>query len=80
MGGTDRSFIHRTPSECKQLTYLFSIPKGADIKIRVLKVDMESGLKILADPAPIVKHLEDKTIVSWSKQNLKAYDAYQFLW
>jgi len=76
----DRSFIHRTPSECKQLTYLFSIPKGADIKIRVLKVDMESGLKILADPAPIVKHLEDKTIVSWSKQNLKAYDAYQFLW
>jgi len=76
----DRSFIFRTPSECKQFTYLFSIPKGADIKIRVLKVDMDSGLKILAEPSPIVKHLEDKTIVSWSKQNLKAYDAYQFLW
>ena len=76
----DRVFLNRVPSDCKQLTYLFSIPKGVDIKIRVLKVDMESGLKILAEPSPIVKHLEDKTIVSWSKQNLKAYDAYQFQW
>ena len=76
----DRTFLNRVPSDCKQLTYLFSIPKGVDIKIRVLKVDMDTGLKILADPAPSVKHLEDKTIVSWSKQNLKAYDAYQFLW
>jgi len=76
----DRSFVFRTPSECKQFSYLFSIPKGADIKIRVLKVDMDSGLKILAEPSPTVKNLEDKTIVSWSKQNLKAYDAYQFQW
>jgi len=76
----DKSFVFRTPSECKQFSYLFSIPKGVDIKIRVLKVDMESGLKILAEPSPTVKHLEDKTIVSWSKQNLKAYDAYQFQW
>jgi hypothetical protein len=76
----DRTFLNRVPSDCKQLTYLFSIPKGVDIKTRVLKVDMDTGLKILADPAPVVKHLEDKTIVSWSKQNLKAYDAYQFLW
>jgi len=76
----DKSFVFRTPSECKQFSYIFSIPKGVDIKIRVLKVDMESGLKILAEPSPIVKHLEDKTIVSWSKQNLKAYDAYQFQW
>jgi hypothetical protein len=76
----EKTFVFRTPSDCKQFTYLFSIPKGTDIKIRVLKVDMDSGLKILADPSPIVKHLEDKTIVSWSKQNLKAYDAYQFQW
>jgi len=76
----DRAFVFRTPSECKQFTYLFSIPKGPEIKIRVLKVDMDSGLKILAEPSPTVKHLEDKTIVSWSKQNLKAYDAYQFQW
>jgi len=76
----DRSFVFRTPSECKQFSYLFSIPKGADIKIRVLKVDMDSGLKILAEPSPTVKNLEDKTIVSWAKQNLKAYDAYQFQW
>ena len=76
----DRTFLNRAPSDCKQLTYLFSIPKGVDIKVRVLKVDMDTGLKILADNAPVVKHLEDKTIVTWSKQNLKAYDAYQFLW
>ncbi|HXV66766.1 MAG TPA: hypothetical protein VD731_06050 [Nitrosopumilaceae archaeon] len=76
----DRNFLNRVPSDCKQLTYLFSIPKRSDIKIRVLKVDMDTGLKILADPAPLVKHLADKTIVSWSKQNLKAYDAYQFFW
>lgn len=76
----DRMFVFRTPSDCRQFTYLFSIPKGTDIKIRVLQVDMDSGLKILADPSPTVKHLEDKTIVSWSKQNLKAYDTYQFQW
>jgi hypothetical protein len=76
----DRNFLYRVPSDCKQLTYLFSIPKGADIKTRVLKVDLDTGLKILAEPAPVVKHLQDKTLVSWSKSNLKAYDAYQFLW
>jgi hypothetical protein len=76
----ERNFLYRVPTDCKQLTYLFSIPKGVDIKTRVLKVDLESGLKILAEPAPVVKHLHDKTVVIWSKSNLKAYDAYQFLW
>jgi hypothetical protein len=76
----DRNFLCRLPSDCKRLTYVFSIPNGVDIKTRVLRVDMESGLKILAEPAPVVKHLQAKTIVTWSKSNLKAHDAYQFLW
>ena len=51
-----------------------------DVSAAITAAESKGLIKILAEPAPIVKHLEDKTIVSWSKQNLKAYDAYQFLW
>ena len=76
----DRSFYYRVASDCKDFTYLFSISKEAQIKTRVLRVDAETGYRVYASPNPVVKYLDDKTVVSWSKNNLKAFDAYQFQW
>lgn len=76
----DRSFYYRVASDCKDFTYLFSISKEAQIKTRVLRVDAETGYRVYASPNPVVKYLDDKTVVSWSKSNLKAFDAYQFQW
>lgn len=76
----DRNFYYRVSSDCKEFTYLFSIPNGTEIKTRVLRVDAETGYRIYASPNPTVKYLDDKTIVNWSKTNLKAFDAYQFQW
>ena len=76
----ERNFLFRVPSDCREMTYLFSMPKGQDEQIRILKVDLETGLKVHADPPPHIKHVDDKIIVSWTKPNLKAFDAYQILW
>lgn len=76
----DRSFYYRVASDCKEFTYLFTISKEAQIKTRVLRVDAETGYRVYASPNPVVKYLDDKTVVSWSKTNLKAFDAYQFQW
>jgi hypothetical protein len=76
----EKNFLFRVPSDCKQMTYVFTIPKGHDSQIKVLKVDLDTGLKIHATPSPTIKHLEDVTLVSWSKDNLKAFDAYQIFW
>ena len=76
----DRSFFYRVASDCKEFTYLFTISKEAQIKTRVLRVDAETGYRVYASPNPIVKYLDDKTVVSWSKSNLKSFDAYQFQW
>jgi hypothetical protein len=76
----DRSFFYRVSSDCNQFTYLFSISKEAQIKTRALRVDPETGYRVYATPSPVVKYLDDKTVVNWSKKNLKSFDAYQFQW
>ena len=76
----ERTFFYKVPTECKLFTYNFSIPKGIDIKNRVLKVDSELGYKWNADPPASLKFLTDKTTIFWQGKNLKAFDAYQFDW
>ncbi len=76
----ERTFFYKVPTDCKLFTYNFSIPKGIDIKNRVLKVDSELGYKWNADPPASLKFLPDKTTISWQGKNLKAFDAYQFDW
>ncbi|GKS67806.1 hypothetical protein YTPLAS73_13530 [Nitrosarchaeum sp.] len=76
----EKNFLFRVPSDCKQMTYVFTIPKSYDSQIKVLKVDLDTGLRIHAVPSPTIKHLEDVTMVSWSKNNLKAFDTYQIFW
>ena len=42
-----RNFFYRFTSDCKELSYTCMIPKGVEEKNRILKVDTETGLKIL---------------------------------
>jgi hypothetical protein len=76
----ERNFFYRVASDCKLFTYLFTIQNGVEVKTRVLRVDAETGYRVYASPTPAVKFLEDKTVVNWSKTNLKAFDAYEFNW
>jgi len=76
----DRNFFYKIPTDCKQFTYKFTIPKGVDIKNRVLKVDTELGYKWVADPSPTIKYLPEGTVINWQGKNLKAFDGYRFEW
>jgi len=76
----DRNFFYKLPTDCKRFTYDFSIPSSVEVKNRVLKVDTELGYKWVAEPAPTIKYLKDKTVINWEGKNLKAFDAYKFEW
>jgi len=76
----ERMFFYKVPTDCKQLTYTFTIPKGIEIKNQALKVDAELGYKWNADPPATMKYLPDSTQISWVGKNLKAFDAYRFDW
>lgn len=76
----ERNFFYKVSSDCKQLRYYFAMPKGTDVKNRVLKIDPETGYKTHATPAAKVEYLKDRTEISWQKSNLSAYEAYRFEW
>lgn len=76
----ERNYFYKFASDCKQYKYLCSIPKGIEVRNRILKVDTETGYKVHATPTSTIKYLDDRTEISWGKANLKAYDAYQFEW
>ena len=76
----ERTFFYRFASDCKKFTYKFTIPKGTELKTKVLKVDSETGYKVHASPPPSVKYLDDRVEITWTKSNLRAYEAYQFNW
>ena len=77
---TDRNFFYRLPANCKKFQYSFSIPKGMDVKSRILGVNTELGEKWLADPAPKIRYLPKTTKIEWEKKNLQASDAFKFEW
>jgi len=76
----DRNFFYKFASDCKEFSYTCIIPKGIEIKNRILRVDNETGYKLYATPPAQIKYLDDKTSISWGKTNLKANDAYMFEW
>ena len=76
----ERNYFYKFASNCKEFSYLCTIPKGMELKTRILKVDTETGYKIHATPPPVVKQIDNVTSIEWKKENLHAYDAYQFEW
>ena len=76
----ERKFFYKLATDCKSFKYRFTIPKGIDVKNRILKVDTEMGQKWHATPAPKINYGKDITEITWEGKNLKAYDAYEFEW
>jgi hypothetical protein len=76
----ERTFFYKFASDCKSFKYYFTIDKNTELRNRVLKVDTETGYKILATPPPKLEYRDGKTHITWSKTNLRAHDGYQFDW
>jgi len=76
----DRHFFYRFASDCKKFNYMMTLPKGMPISQKVVKVDTETGDKTYASTPAVVKNLPDKYEISWSMQNLRAFEAYRFDW
>lgn len=76
----ERHFFYRFASDCKKFSYQLSMPKGIPINQKVVKVDTETGDKTYASTPAVVKNLPDKYEISWSMQNIRAFEAYRFDW
>lgn len=76
----DRHYFYRFASDCKKFSYLLTVPKGIPINQKVVKVDTETGDKTYASTPATVKNLPDKYEISWSMQNIRAFEAYRFDW
>lgn len=76
----DRHFYYRFASDCKKFDYRLTIPKGIPLNQKVVKVDTETGDKTYASTPALVKNLPDKIEITWSIQNLRAFEAYRFDW
>jgi len=79
----ERSFLYVFSSKCKKFRYVFTMPKGVEIKSRILEVVSELGLKKRAEPTPTIKHLKDKTEVIWEtakNHKVNQHDAFEFQW
>jgi hypothetical protein len=76
----NRSYVYSFSSECKRFRYLLNISKKIDLKQRVLKIEPAIAYAELASPAPIVRHHNNKTKVSWERKNVFAHDTYKLEW
>lgn len=76
----ERMYLYRFASDCKKFTIRITVPKELQIKQKVVKVDTESGEKFYASTPAIVKYLGDKTEISWTGNNFRAFEAYRFDW
>lgn len=76
----ERYFLYKLASKCSHFKYIFTIPRGIEVKNRILKVDTEMGYKWHVSPAPSIKYLPKVTEITWESKNLKAHDAYKFEW
>lgn len=76
----ERNFLYALSTDCKKFEYHLLVPKGFEIKQRVLKVDTATRFKTHASPASQVRYLKDRTEITWKATNLRAYDAYRFEW
>jgi hypothetical protein len=76
----EKNFVFRVPTDCNELTFTIKHPKNYHSQIRVLKIDLETGLKTHASPNPLTRVDDDFTVVTWTKKKLHAYDGYQIVW
>ena len=76
----ERNFFYKISSDCKIMRYRFTMPKGLEVKNRVLMIDPETGSKTIASPPAKARYVRNRTEITWQKSNLSAYEAYRFEW
>ena len=48
--------------------------------MKILKVDTETGSKVDATTPPVISSVDDKTAITWEKNDMTIDEAYQFKW
>jgi class 3 adenylate cyclase len=76
----ERMYQYRFASDCKKFMIRITVPKEVRIKQKVVRVDTESGDKFYASTPATVKYLPDKTEISWTGNNFRAFETYRFDW
>lgn len=76
----ERNFFYKFAADCKKFDFSVKVPRELEVNQKVVRVDTESGEKILAPTPAAVKYLKDRTEVTWSGNNFRAHDAYRFDW
>ena len=77
----EKKFEYLLSTECEKLKYKLTLPKGMELKNRILKVNPGTNAKIKAEPPAVIRYLKDKTKVSWqSEKKLKEYSKFVFEW
>jgi hypothetical protein len=76
----ERKYLYRFASDCKKFDFMLSIPKDLEISQKIVKVDLETGDKMYESSPASVKRDGEKTVLTWSRANLRAFEAYRFDW
>jgi len=75
-----RTFFYRFASGCKHFVFSLTSKKGAELGMKILKVDTETGSKIDATTQPVISSVDDKTVITWEKNDMTIDETYQFNW
>ena len=76
----ERSFYYNLVSGCKKFGYSITAPESLDMKIRLYKVDAETGSKKDEVPQPSIEVKDGKRLVTWVKNDVHSGEAYQLVW
>lgn len=76
----ERQFLYQFASQCNKFKIQITVPSSFAVNQKVVKVDLATGDRMLAKTPATVKYFPERTTISWSSENLQAYDAYRFDW
>jgi len=75
-----RMYFFRSPAKCTKFSYSFLAPKEFKFQTKIQEVDAVSGSKIEVLQPPVVGSDGNKTLVTWSKNDLAEGESYEFNW
>ena len=76
----ERTFFYRFASGCKHFIFSLAAKREEELDMKILKVDTETGSKIDDAKPPIITKADDKTVITWEKNDITIDEAYQFNW
>jgi hypothetical protein len=77
---SDRQYHYRFAANCKKFHYHITVPNEVEVNQKVVDVDTYSGENRYNSIPAAVKYLKDHTEISWSANNLQAYQVLRFDW